>query len=326
MQSFGRTFRVMKFGGTSVADADRMRGVAHLVAGAAAAERVGVVASAVSGVTDLLIGGLAHAAAGRTDEAEAAVTRFREVHLAIARNLGEGVGASGLATLEAKLGALADELAEILRGVALLGDCSPRVEARAIVLGERASCTLLFELFASRRLDVDALDPRLLLPCSGDPTKATPQPAEMHRRLAPWRAGGKRVLLMPGFFGGDESGQVMCLGRGGSDYSAALLAQALDARLLEIWTDVDGVFTTDPRFAPAASCLERMSYEEAMELAHFGAKVLHPRTIAPARAAAIPLRIRNTFRPDLPGTLIERRSRVLEGGERGERGEGGEGV
>ncbi|MEO8197226.1 MAG: homoserine kinase [Thermoanaerobaculia bacterium] len=308
-----QSFRVMKFGGTSVAGADRMRGVADLVAGAAATERVGVVASAVSGVTDLLVQGLADAAAGRREEAEAAVARFRELHLGIARDLGESFDAAGRASLAAQLSALAAELAEILRGVALLGDCSPRVEARAIVLGERASCALLFELCASRGLDIEALDPRMVLPCSGDPRAATPQPGEMQRRLAPWHAGRRQILLLPGFFGGDENGQVMCLGRGGSDYSAALLAQALEARLLEIWTDVDGVFTTDPRLAPAATCLERMSYEEAMELAHFGAKVLHPRTIAPARAAAIPVRIRNTFRPDHPGTLVERR------GEAGER-------
>ena len=177
------------------------------------------------------------------------------------------------------------------------------------MLGERASCALLFALCAARGLDVELLDPVAVLPCTGDPLAATPQPGEMKRCLAARRAEGRRVLLLPGFFGGDESGQVMCLGRGGSDYSAALLAQALEARLLEIWTDVDGVFTTDPRLAPAATCLERMSYEEAMELAHFGAKVLHPRTIAPARAAGIPVRIRNTFRPGHPGTLVERRAR-----------------
>ncbi|MDQ1348197.1 MAG: bifunctional aspartokinase / homoserine dehydrogenase 1 [Acidobacteriota bacterium] len=310
-----QSFRVMKFGGTSVAGADRMRAVADLVAGAAATERVGVVASAVSGVTDLLIQGLAHAVAGRREEAEATVLRFRELHLEIARELGEAFGAPGRTALEEQLSALAAELAEVLRGVALLGDCSPRVEARVIVLGERASCALLFELFASCGLDVEALDPKVVLPCAGDPRAATPQPAEMHRRLAARRDAGSRVLLMPGFFGGDDSGQVMCLGRGGSDYSAALLAQALEARLLEIWTDVDGVFTTDPRLAPAATCLERMSYEEAMELAHFGAKVLHPRTIAPARAAGVPVRIRNTFRPEHPGTLVERRSAVISGVE-----------
>lgn len=308
MESSRPSFRIMKFGGTSVAGAVRMRAVTELVAAAAETERVGVVASAVSGVTDLLVQGLAHAAAGRRQEAEAAADRFGELHRGIAREIGEALAAPQQAALEAQLSALAAELTEILRGVALLGDCSPRVEARAIVLGERASCALLFELFAARGLDAEALDPRQVLPCIGDPLAATPQPAGMRQRLASRRGEGSRVLLLPGFFGGDESGQVMCLGRGGSDYSAALLAQALEARLLEIWTDVDGVFTTDPRLAPAATCLERMSYEEAMELAHFGAKVLHPRTIAPARSAGVPVRIRNTFRTDHPGTLVERRS------------------
>ncbi len=311
-----QSFRVMKFGGTSVAGADRMRGVADLVAAAAAAERVGVVASAVSGVTDLLVGGLKHAAAAEVDQADEAVARFRAVHEEIAGKLAPDLGAARSVALAQRLVEIVCELAETLRGVALLGDCSARVEARTIVLGERASCALLCELFASRGLDTDLLDPLELLPCTGDPLAATPQPAEMHRRLATRREAGSRVLLLPGFFGGDEGGQVMCLGRGGSDYSAALLAQALEARLLEIWTDVDGVFTTDPRLAPAATCLERMSYEEAMELAHFGAKVLHPRTIAPARVAGIPVRIRNSFHVDHPGTLVERRTAPPEAAER----------
>jgi homoserine kinase len=308
-----QSFQVMKFGGTSVAGADRLRAVAELVAAAAATGRVGVVVSAVSGITDLLVAGIGAASAGRRD---AAVARFRDLHAGIVGELAAELGTGRSASVEERLAALAAELDEILRGVFLLGDCSPRVEARALVLGERATCALLFALCSARGLDIELLDPAAVLPCIGDPLAATPLPIEMKRRLAARRTEGRRVLLLPGFFGGDESGQVMCLGRGGSDYSAALLAQALDARLLEIWTDVDGVFTTDPRLAPAATCLERMSYEEAMELAHFGAKVLHPRTIAPARAAGVPVRIRNTFRPEHPGTLVERRSAATAGDER----------
>lgn len=304
-----QSFRVMKFGGTSVAGADRLRVVADLVAAAAAAERVGVVVSAVAGITDLLVAGLGAAAAGRRD---ASAARFRDTHAGIVAELAGELGAGRCASVEERLSTLAAELDEILRGVFLLGDCSPKVEARGLVLGERATCALLFVLCAARGLDVELLDPLAVLPCTGDPLAAAPLPGEMKRRLAARRSEGRRVLLLPGFYGGDDSGQVMCLGRGGSDYSAALLAQALEARLLEIWTDVDGVFTTDPRLAPAASCLERMSYEEAMELAHFGAKVLHPRTIAPARAADVPVRIRNTFRPEHPGTLVERRSAAAE--------------
>jgi homoserine kinase len=112
---------------------------------------------------------------------------------------------------------------------------------------------------------------------------------------------------MPGFFAGDESGELVLLGRGGSDYSAALLAQALDARLLEIWTDVPGVFTADPRVVPAARVVPEVSFEEAMELAHFGAKILHPKSVGPARAAGIPVRIADTFNPARPGTLLCRR-------------------
>ncbi len=174
------SFRVMKFGGTSVAGAERMRGVATLVAAAAAEERVGVVASAVSGVTDLLLQGLAHAAAGRREEASAAVERFRELHRGIAAELGEALAAPRREALAAQLAAFAFELEEILNGVALLGDCSPRVEARAIVLGERASCALLYELFAARGLDTEALDPRQVLPCAGDPLAVTDPSARVY--------------------------------------------------------------------------------------------------------------------------------------------------
>lgn len=299
-----RTFRVMKFGGTSVATAERMRRVAGLVTLALDDQRVAVVASALSGVTDLLLAGLREAAAGKSG---LAVEQYRALHAAVAGELAGELGAERFAALRRELERLATELAERLRGIALLRDCSPRVQAHTVALGERGSCALLRALFEARGLDVELLDPVHCLPCAGDPLEATPLAAAMHSRLEPVRLGERPLLLLPGFFGGDAQGQAMCLGRGGSDYSAALLAQALEARLLEIWTDVDGIFTTDPRVAPAAECLAQMSFEEALELAHFGAKVLHPRTIAPARAAGIPVRIRNTFKPEHPGTLVEAR-------------------
>ncbi len=299
-----RPFLVMKFGGTSVATAARMRGIADLVAAALLEQRVAVVASALSGVTDLLLAGLREAAVGRPTDA---VARYRALHTALAGELAGELGGERFGRLMGALEVLAGELDERLRGVMLLRDCSPRVHAHTVTLGERGSCAVLSALLDARGFAPQWLDPLVALPCSGDPLEATPNTVAMHDALAAVRAGQAAVVLMPGFYGGDAQGQAMCLGRGGSDYSAALLAQALEARRLEIWTDVDGIFTTDPRIAPAARALPRISFEEALELAHFGAKVLHPRTIAPARAAGIPVRICNSFAPERPGTLVEAR-------------------
>ncbi|HXO27039.1 MAG TPA: hypothetical protein VOA80_06835, partial [Thermoanaerobaculia bacterium] len=186
--------------------------------------------------------------------------------------------------------------------------------ARICASGERAESVLLAGLLRAGGLPCLELDPCAVLPCEGDALEAVPLPALIRERLAGFREGEAPLGLLPGFFGGRapkgpraerghpaEPAEPVLLGRGGSDLSAALAAAALDARLLEIWTDVDGVFTADPRVVPTAACLAELSFDEAMELAHFGAKVLHPRTIGPVRAQGIPLRVRNSLAPDRPG-------------------------
>ena len=299
--------RVMKFGGTSVAGADRLRRVAALVAAALAEERVVVVVSALAGVTNDLLAAVDRAAA-RAGEEGAAVARFRRRHDELAAELADELGTAAVEAVGAELAALAGELERALAGVALLGECPPRTRAQVAALGERASSGLLAALLAARCGGCERLDPRRVLPCAGDPLEAEPRPAEIRARLADWRAGAARLALLPGFFGGDARGEPVLLGRGGSDDSAALVAQALDARLLEIWTDVPGIFTADPRRVAGARAVAEASFEEAMELAHFGAKVLHPKSVAPARAAGIPVRICDTFHPEHPGTLLAPRS------------------
>jgi aspartokinase/homoserine dehydrogenase 1 len=293
--------RVMKFGGTSVGSAERMRTVVRLVGEALARERVLVVASAVSGVTNLLIEGARTAAEGGA--IEPAGVRFREAHREIVSALADG-SPGFQEELSAAVEGVASELDSLLQGVSLLHECSPSVLAHLSALGERASCAILSLLFRSAGFPAVDLDPRQVLLCAGDPLEATPQPAEIRERLRPWREGTAPLALMPGFFGGDRKGKTLSLGRGGSDYSAALAAAAVDAGLLEIWTDVDGIFTADPRVVPEALPVAEMSFEEAMELAHFGAKVLHPKTIAPAREKGIPVRVCNTFHPERPGTFV----------------------
>ena len=186
----------------------------------------------------------------------------------------------------------------------MLGDASPRVRAQVASLGERASVELLAALLEARGLAPERLDSRRLLPCDGDPLDARPRIDAARERLAPFLASDAPLAIAPGYFGGDAEGRAMLLGRGGSDYSAALFAQALGARSLEIWTDVAGIYTADPRVVPAARPVREASFEEAIELAHFGAKVLHPKSVGPARAAGIPVRIASTLAPEDPGTLV----------------------
>jgi bifunctional aspartokinase / homoserine dehydrogenase 1 len=287
----------MKFGGTSVGNAERMRSVVALVRDALGEDRVLVVASAVAGVTNLLVDGAGTAA--EAGDIGAISARFRAVHRGIVEELGSPDEVAGA------LDRLAAELDNLLQGVALLQECSPSVLAHLSGLGERASCAILSGLFRSEGIPVVNLDPRRVIACSGDPLEATPLPAEIRERFRPLREGSDPLALLPGFFGGDPRGKTLSLGRGGSDYSAALAAAALDARMLEIWTDVDGIYTADPRIVPEASPVPEMSFEEAMELSHFGARVLHPKTIAPARERGIPVRVCDSFHPERPGTLIK---------------------
>jgi aspartokinase/homoserine dehydrogenase 1 len=290
---------VMKFGGTSVAGEAGISAVAGLARKALDGHRVLLVASAMAGITDLLVAG-----AQRVKGTEEVLAGYGPVHRRVLAALAPAFTPAQVAALEQRLGALEEELARLLQGINLLGDCSPHVLARICSLGERASCTLLAGLLEAQGAPCQLLDPVQVMLCRGNPMEASPLPALIRERLRPFRQGDQPLALLPGFFGGNEAGEPMLLGRGGSDLSAALAAGAVGAELLEIWTDVDGVFTADPRLVENARCLEELSYEEAMELAYFGAKVLHPRTLGYVRGPRIPTRVRNTHRPEHPGTLV----------------------
>ncbi|MGA2081372.1 MAG: bifunctional aspartate kinase/homoserine dehydrogenase I [Holophaga sp.] len=306
----GRDILVMKFGGTSVAGEEGLRRVAGLAAQALERRRVLLVASAMSGITDLLVAG-----AERRQDAGAVLARYRQTHRRALAGLDLPPGPT--LDLERRLDVLEGELGRLLQGVSLLGDCSPQVLARICGLGERASCALLAGLLGAQGRPCLELDPTRVLVCQGDPREAAPVPARIRERLEPFRLGGQPLGLLPGFIGGTEAGEPVLLGRGGSDLTAALAAAAVDAAELEIWTDVDGVYTADPRLVEGARCLERLSFEEAMELAFFGAKVLHPRTLGYVRGPGIPTRVRNTLRPTHPGTLVSAETMDVKAAPRG---------
>ncbi len=240
-----------------------------------------------------------------------ALTRFRSVHREILASLRSELGTERAAAAEADLKALEREMENLLRGFALLLERPPGAMAVLSSLGERASCALFSRLLAARGLGVTLLDPKVLIRTTGSPLSAAPDWEATRAAFTSLRNDPLPVALLPGFFGGDASGRTNLLGRGGSDYSAAIAAWAMEAELLEIWTDVDGIFSADPRLVRHAAVLPELSYEEAMELSFFGAKVLHPKTIQPAREKGIPVRVRNSFEPDKPGSLVHRGAAVI---------------
>lgn len=295
---------VMKFGGSSVGTADAIAQVAGLV-GAHRGERPVIVVSALQGVTDRLLALADRALAGDLAAVEAGLAELRVRHRETA------IGAAGddaLACL-ARIDALAHELGHALRGVAALRELSPRSLDLVVSFGERLSAPIVAAALASRGVPAEDVDAREIVVTDDRFTSAAVRFAETDARVAarlrPMVEAGK-VPVVTGFIGATEDGLTTTLGRGGSDYSVAIVAGALAAREIWIWKEVDGVMTADPGAVKDAALLAAISYDEAAEMSYFGAKVLHPKTMIPAVENGIPIRVRNTFRPEAPGTVIGR--------------------
>jgi aspartate kinase len=296
--------RVLKFGGTSVGTAPALLSALGIAEAAAGERPVVVVVSALSGVTDALEAALAGAAAGRIDvSAFAAALRAR--HLALLAAVARGKPALRAAALvRERLGGLEARL----RAVAAAAGLSDAAQAAVLAVGERCSVPILEAALRSRGLDAHAVDGASLVRTDAVFAEASvdyPATSRLARTVLgslPARA----VPVVTGFVAGTEAGETTLLGRGGSDLTAAVLGWALDAERVEIWSDVDGVMTADPRRDRSARTLERLSYAEATALARAGAKVLHARTLAPLEAAGIPVFVGNTLRPGASGTWIGR--------------------
>lgn len=297
---------VLKFGGTSVGDADARRRVLTIIE-AERRPRV-VVVSALSGVTDAL---LRAAAAGGIPPALRAVDALLDRHL---RAAGAVRDAAARRRLEQDL---RHDAAEVTAALARSGGPADRA-ARDVVAaaGELWSSRLLTALLTDAGSAAEWIDARQVLRTIGEHGAAAPD-LEATRRaaarlLAPAVAAG-RVAVLGGFIGSDASGSTTTIGRGGSDYSAAVFGASLDAAEIQIWTDVDGILTADPRILPHARLVPHVSYGEAHDLAFFGAKVLHPGTITPAVERNIPVLVRNSYRPAVPGTCVTARERIAPG-------------
>jgi aspartate kinase len=286
---------VMKFGGTSVADAHCLAQVAELVL-AARAHRPLVVLSAMAKATDQLFRAAQAAERGDEPEALAAADAVVDRAFAAARELlaalPDDVGAA--------LSALRDELHVLLRGTAMLRQLSARTNDAIVAHGERLATAVLAAELRRRGAPVRQVDAREILRTDDRFGAACPQRdaigALCEQRVAPLLEQGL-IVVTEGYVGATAQGQTTTLGRGGSDWTAALLGAALGAGEVQIWTDVEGVQTADPRVVPAARMIPTMTFAEAAELAAFGAKVLHPATIQPALEAGIPVTVRHTMRP-----------------------------
>jgi aspartate kinase len=297
---------VQKFGGTSVADPAAIRRLIDIVRTARARDGRGpaVVVSAMSGVTDALLAVAATAGSSRSDEALSRVEQLRERHLASARDLVPGPQNAALST---HISDTFDELAAVVRALAVLREVSPRTLDVVAAIGELLSSRIVAAALIEAGLPGEWVDARRVVVTNDDHTRAAPLLREtnsaMRDSLLPLLEAG-RVPVVGGFVGATADGHTTTLGRGGSDYSGALVGAGIDARQIEIWTDVDGMLTADPRVIRNPKLVRRLSFAEAAELAYFGAKVLHPSTIRPAVERDIPVRILNSLRPDGEGTLI----------------------
>lgn len=289
--------KVLKFGGLSVGSAEGLSQVKRVVE--SNAEETIVVVSALGGITDQLLATARKAASG--DETYTALLNAmidRHFDLADETVLPENRG-----RVRERIGSLLDELSNIFKGVYLIGDLSPKTTDAIVSYGERLSSVIVTGMLS----DAVLCDAREFIQTTPYFGRHIVDFVSTEKRIAEKFAGMPRRTVVPGFIASDlHSGDTTNLGRGGSDYTAAILASVLDASMLEIWTDVDGFMTADPKVINNAYVIERLSYVEAMELCNFGAKVIYPPTIFPAYHKNIPIVIRNTFNPDSPGTFISR--------------------
>ena len=306
---------VMKFGGTSVGDASCIARAAAIVKSAASEGSVVVVVSAMSGVTNRLIDAAHRAEAGEGEYATKAVTELRNHHKKALEALVRD--AHRLAEVDQNLGTVLAELERLLQGTALLRELTPRALDTISGMGERLSTPLLAA--ALNELGVSSVPVSATEVIVTDPHHGRAEPLMDHtreraeKRLHPLLKKGV-VPVVTGFIGATVDGVPTTLGRGGSDYSATILGAALGAQETIIWTDVDGVKTADPKLVPEARTIDEISYNEAAELAYFGAKVLHPNTLRPVTAAGVPVWIRNSFAPEKAGTKITARGSSNGGG------------
>lgn len=295
---------VCKFGGTSVGDATAIRRTTEIVRGRIGRQPV-VVVSALAGTTNALLGAAAQAADGNLVSAIATIEASRTRHMtAVAELLGDDAAADEIA---ADVSVMFDEIAHLVEALSVLGHATDRSLDAISSMGEQLSAPVITAAFRCAGIDAQLVDARQVIITDAQFGRAEPQPEAIAGAcrdfVIPLVLAGK-VPVVAGYLGSTLQGVTTTLGRGGSDYTAALLGAAMDAEAIEIWTDVDGMLTADPRVVENPRLIEHIRFDEAAELASFGAKVLHPNTIAPAVRRSIPVYVLNSMKPAGSGTKI----------------------
>ena len=295
---------VLKFGGTSVANSESLSNVIDIIK-KNKTENIVVVVSALGGITDLLLQMLSLAIDGESNH-KATIKKIEERHLEpIKRFIPLGRQSEVISFLKAEL----NTLEALLEAVSILGEVTPKIDARITSFGELFSSKIITEVLKAQSLDVVLKDSRTLIKTQQINKKEVVDYKTTAALTLPFFSElSHKIVLIPGFIASNSQGETTTLGRGGSDYTAAILSNILEVDKLEIWTDVSGMFTANPKLVSQAIPIPKLSYKEAMELSHFGAKVIYPPTLQPLIEKQIPIVIKNTFDAEAPGTVIDRKT------------------
>jgi len=291
---------VLKFGGTSVGSTENIKKVIQILDNYSKEDSLICVVSAVGGITDKLLkaGELAQ---NKNESYLAEYKLIKQIHLDILSELIPNQNEASKEYLESKLHALKS----LLDGIYLINELSPKTSDKLVSFGEQLSSFIIAETMKSYGLNAVRKNSQELIITNSNFSKAEVNYTLTNHNIRDYfKKANQRITILPGFISTSESGEVTTLGRGGSDFTAAIVAAALQVNRLEIWTDVSGMYTANPKLVKQAFPIERLSYQEAMELSHFGAKVLYPPTVQPVLDLGIPIHIKNTMQPDASGTII----------------------
>lgn len=294
--------RILKFGGSSVGTPESIRQVVSIIDGKRKKGPLIVVVSAFRGVTDTLSSCAETAAGGNPDYARQ-LKEIEERHIEVIRSC---ISVYRQSEVLARFKMTLNELEDVLAGILLVRELTPRTLDFVLAFGERFSAYILSQCLIDSNVEARYADARQFITTDIRFGSARVLSERSAKQMREYFKKNDSVAVVTGFIASTEKGETSTLGRGGSDYTAALLGSAMEAEIVEIWTDVDGIMTADPRKVTGAHTIADMSYEEAMELSHFGAKVIYPPTLQPAMKAGIPIVICNTFNPGHSGTKIER--------------------
>ena len=292
--------KILKFGGTSIRDAERIQHVVQILKNRIQEDEIAVVVSAFGGITDLLIN-TAEQAVSSNKRYTSSFQEIKDRHIEVIDTLFEGKDRDNILSI---LDKYTSRLYDIFHGIYLVRDLAPKSHNQILSYGERLSARIISAYLSSQGVEAQYIDSRKVVKTDSNYSAAAVNFRKTNSRIKNRYAKKTGMWVMTGFIATNDEGETTVLGRSGSDYSAAILGAALDAEEVEIWTDVNGVMTANPRMVANATTIPTMSYADALEMSHFGAKVIHPPTVQPLMKKNIPIRIKNTFEPEFDGTLI----------------------